>query len=158
MTKIWMIAGTAALLTGLAGLTAAQMKAEPVPGLLPYEDTARVARGEALYEQNCASCHGTDLAGEPDWRERDAAGYLPAPPHDETGHTWHHPDEMLVEIVTRGTEAMVGGDYRSNMMGFGETMTEDQILDVLAYIKSTWPAEVVEIHNDINARAAAFED
>lgn len=123
-------------------------------GLLPYEDAERVAEGKVLYAENCASCHGADLEGQPDWRSPDAEGYLPAPPHDETGHTWHHPDALLLRIVTEGTEAVVGGDYRSNMIGYGEILTEDEILNVLAYIKSTWPDEIREMHDEMNARAA----
>jgi mono/diheme cytochrome c family protein len=125
------------------------------PGLLPYDHPDAVARGAQIYAENCASCHGTDLSGQAgaDWRVRDADGYLPAPPHDETGHTWHHPDEVLVAITTHGTEALIGGDYRSRMMGFGEVLSDEEILDVLAFIKSTWPARVIEIHDGINAQS-----
>jgi mono/diheme cytochrome c family protein len=123
-------------------------------GLFPYEDAARVANGSALYQEYCAACHGVDLEGQPDWKTPDADGYLPAPPHDETGHTWHHPDSLLVQIVTEGTEALIGGNYRSNMAGFGDVLSEDDILDVMAFIKSTWPDDVIEIHNDINLRAS----
>lgn len=121
-------------------------------GLLPYQEADRVAEGQRLYQDYCASCHGADLEGQENWKEPDADGYLPAPPHDETGHTWHHADPLLIDIVTRGTEAIVGGSYKSNMMGFADQMTEDEILNVLAYIKSTWPDEVLEIHNQINDR------
>ena len=120
-------------------------------GLLRWQDADVVAEGATLYGQHCASCHGAELEGAPNWRERDAEGYLPAPPHDETGHTWHHADEILIAITTHGTAALVGGDYRTNMMGFGEVMTEDEIIAVLSYIKSTWPEEAIEIHNEINA-------
>ncbi|CUH78360.1 c-type cytochrome [Tropicibacter naphthalenivorans] len=122
-------------------------------GILPYDDAARVAEGQVIYAETCASCHGADLEGEDNWREADADGYLPAPPHDETGHTWHHPDPLLVQIVTLGTEAIVGGTYQSNMIGFGDVLTEDQILNVLAYIKSTWPQQVIDMHNEMNTRA-----
>lgn len=140
----------------LAAAAAAQMRAPATAGLLPYTDAARVAQGATLYADHCAACHGADLEGQPDWRDRDADGYLPAPPHDETGHTWHHADDLLIRIVALGTEALVGGDYKSNMMGFSDVLTPDEIVTVLAYIKSTWPEEVIKVHNDINARAAAF--
>ncbi|WP_418593123.1 c-type cytochrome [Ponticoccus sp. (in: a-proteobacteria)] len=122
-------------------------------GLLPYTDPDRVAEGRTLYAEQCAACHGADLSGEANWREQNADGTLPAPPHDETGHTWHHPDALLVRIVTEGTEAIVGGDYRSAMIGFGDILSEDEILNVLAYIKSTWPDEIIETHDAMNARA-----
>ena len=125
------------------------------PGLLPYDHPEAIARGEVIYAETCASCHGVDLSGQEgvDWRVRDSDGYLPAPPHDETGHTWHHPDEVLIAITTHGTEALIGGTYRSNMMGFGDVLSEQEILDVLAYIKSTWPERVIEIHDGINEQA-----
>ncbi len=138
-----------------AGGVVYSLSASEDPGLLPYRDEAAVARGEDLYAEYCAACHGASLEGEPDWRERDAAGYLPAPPHDDSGHTWHHPDRLLFAITKEGTEAIVGGDYRSNMTGFGDVLDDDEILAVLAYIKSTWPPRVIGIHNEINANAAA---
>ena len=152
MRTLWIGAAGLALLGGMA---AAQWKVPPVEGLLPYTDAARVAEGAQIYADYCAACHGAALEGEENWQERGADGYLPAPPHDATGHTWHHADALLVDIVTRGTEAIVGGGYTSNMAGYADVLTEDEILNVLAYIKSTWPEEVIEIHNGINARAAA---
>ena len=120
----------ALLLAAAAGLALAAGAAvrashDERPGLLPYDHPEAVARGAVLYAENCASCHGADLSGQAgaDWRVRDADGYLPAPPHDETGHTWHHPDEVLIAITTLGTEALIGGDYRSRMMGFGEVLS-----------------------------------
>ncbi|MGR3379125.1 c-type cytochrome [Salipiger abyssi] len=156
MNRIGVAFGTVVLLGG-GGWALAQMTAPPDPGLLPYEDAARVENGARLYAENCASCHGAQLQGEPDWKERDADGYLPAPPHDPTGHTWHHPDAQLLEIVTQGTEALVGGSYKSNMIGYGDILSEAEILDTLAYIKSTWPEEVVTLHNEINARTAVYD-
>ncbi|MDO6732953.1 cytochrome c [Marinovum sp. 2_MG-2023] len=95
--------------------------------------------GAALYQENCASCHGAKLEGQPDWRSRDADGRLPAPPHDATGHTWHHSDDILFQITREGTAAVVGDGYESNMPGFGDTLEDAQIHAILEYIKSTWP-------------------
>lgn len=138
-----------ALIMG-AGGPARPVSAE---GLLPYRDPAAVALGRAIYGDHCASCHGAALEGEPAWTERDAEGYLPAPPHDETGHTWHHPDAQLFALTKHGVEALVGQGYRSRMIGFGDVLGDDEILAVLAYIKSTWPARVIDIHNRINAQS-----
>ena len=96
-------------------------------------------RGATVYADYCASCHGVNLEGQPNWRTRLPNGKLPAPPHDATGHTWHHPDEQLFAITTFGSEALVGGGYQSDMAGFGEVLSDDEILDVLAYIKRRWP-------------------
>ncbi len=136
------VVGAAMVVWQMAGASA---------GLIPYADPKAVSLGAQVYADNCASCHGGNLQGEPEWRTRDSDGYLPAPPHDVSGHTWHHPDEQLIAITTRGTEAMVGNGYRSRMIGFGESLSQDEILAALAYIKSTWPPEVIERHNEMNA-------
>ena len=122
-------------------------------GLLPYHDKGATTRGAAIYRANSASCHGAALEGQDNWRERDADGYLPAPPHNADGHTWHHPDSQLFMITKYGTEALVGGDYRSNMMGFQDVLSDEDILEVLAYIKSTWPDRVIGMHDKINRDA-----
>ena len=114
------------MLTGLAGTVSAQ--------------DARLASGKALYQENCASCHGSNLEGQADWKIRLPNGRLPAPPHDESGHTWHHPDRVLVDIVNRGTAAIVGGGYESDMPGFGDVLSDEEVIAILDYIKSTWPA------------------
>lgn len=98
-----------------------------------------VARGRQIYADRCASCHGADLEGQPDWRRPLPSGRLPAPPHDASGHTWHHSDEILFHIVRDGTAALVGGGYQSDMPGFGEVLTDAEIRAVLDYIRSTWP-------------------
>ena len=119
-------------------------------GLLPWQDPAAVAQGRALYAENCASCHGAALEGAPDWRSPGPDGLMPAPPHDATGHTWHHPDHVLVDITRRGTEAVVGGGYQSAMPGFAGALSDAEILATLAFIKSTWPRRVIETHDRIN--------
>ncbi|MCA0872713.1 cytochrome c [Seohaeicola saemankumensis] len=123
-------------------------------GLLPYRDAATVALGQQVYAGHCAACHGAALQGQPDWRQADADGYLPAPPHDATGHTWHHADRQLVAITRLGTEQLVGGGYKSRMAGYADVLSEAEIIAVLAYIKSTWPPEIIDRHNQINADAA----
>jgi hypothetical protein len=46
---------------------------------------------------------GANLEGQPNWKERQANGRLPAPPHDASGHTWHHPDAQLFGITKQGS-------------------------------------------------------
>ncbi|WP_300587074.1 c-type cytochrome [Marivita sp.] len=143
---------TAFVLAGAVWIAPAWTADEARP-TLPYDDAVRVAEGKALYAEYCASCHGANLEGQqPNWQDRDADGYLPAPPHDASGHTWHHDNALLMRIVREGTEAIVGGTYKSNMIGFGDVLTDDEIASVLGYIKSTWPAEIQGIHNEINTR------
>lgn len=122
-------------------------------GLLPYRDASAVARGREIYASECASCHGDNLQGEADWRTRDADGYMPAPPHDASGHTWHHPDEQLIAITALGLERLVGQGYQSRMPGFADILSQDDIAAVLAYVKSTWPDDIRRQHDRINADA-----
>lgn len=100
-------------------------------------DRQLVARGLPLYREHCASCHGADLQGEPDWRTRKANGRLPAPPHDASGHTWHHSDAQLIEMTRKGPGEIVPG-YQSDMPGFATVLNDSEIIAILAYVKSTW--------------------
>ena len=89
-----------------------------------------------------------NLEGEPDWRSPKEDGRLPAPPHDETGHTWHHGEGLLFNYTKLGGKealASQGVDFNSGMPGFGEQLSDQQIWDILAYIKSTWPARQQEL-------------
>lgn len=112
-----------------------------------------LAAGASLYAAHCASCHGANLEGQADWRQRGPDGLLPAPPHDASGHTWHHPDQQLFAITKYGTEALIGGDYKSSMRGFEDDLNDDQIWAVLRYVQSQWPEEIRRQQQDITARA-----
>lgn len=102
-------------------------------------DAARVARGEKVYVQHCAACHGARLEGQPDWRRRRPDGRMPAPPHDESGHTWHHPDAELFAITRNGlVPPYAPPGYASDMPAFAVRLSDDEIWAVLAYIKSRW--------------------
>jgi Cytochrome c, mono- and diheme variants len=94
--------------------------------------------GRQVYVDYCASCHGANLEGQPNWKQRLPTGRLPAPPHDATGHTWHHSDRQLFRIVKEGPAAMMPG-YETDMPGFGAVLDDGEIAAVLDYIKSTWP-------------------
>jgi mono/diheme cytochrome c family protein len=104
---------------------------------LPTLQAGQIRAGSALYIQHCASCHGANLAGAPDWKIPIADGSLPPPPQDSSGHTWHHPDTYLLYIVQVGGEVAYGG----SMPGFGEQLTPEEIEAILTYIKSHWGKE-----------------
>ncbi|ODT16706.1 MAG: cytochrome C [Kaistia sp. SCN 65-12] len=110
----------------------------------------RVALGKTVYGASCASCHGAKLEGQPDWRKRRADGRLPAPPHDASGHTWHHSDAQLLAIIRLGTAAVVGDGYQSDMPGFADVLTEAESAAVLDYIKSTWPQREAEYQRQVS--------
>lgn len=115
---------------------------------IPYTDAEAVSQGALIYQSECASCHGADLQGQPNWQARDEQGYLPAPPHDETGHTWHHADALLFQLTKEGVQSIAGGDYKTRMPAFEGKLSDEQIWAVLAYIKAQWPADVAARHTD----------
>jgi mono/diheme cytochrome c family protein len=101
-------------------------------------DDAQVVLGHQVYDDRCAACHGAKLEGQPNWMKRLPNGRLPAPPHDASGHTWHHSDEQLFSIVKEGL-AVIAPGYETDMPAFGIVLTDDEIWAVLEFIKSTWP-------------------
>lgn len=121
------------------------------PGSKPLSaETLRV--GRVLYQQHCASCHGVRLEGQPEWQTPGPTGRLLAPPHDATGHTWHHSDRVLFDITKNGTAAVVGGGYESDMRGFGPILSDNEIRAVLAFIKSSWPERERRYQEDMSRR------
>jgi mono/diheme cytochrome c family protein len=128
-------------------------RAEPEP-LLRTDDAQLLVRGRSIYIAQCGSCHGVNREGQANWRERGADGRLPAPPHDETGHTWHHPDELLFRITRDGVARAAGmSDYVSSMPAYGGTLSDAEIVAVLSWIKSQWPVQVRKDHDEINRQA-----
>lgn len=122
-------------------------------GVADSSDPQLVALGKRVYSKNCASCHGDNLEGQPNWRIRKPDGKLPAPPHDETGHTWHHPDVHLFEITRGGLKPPLAPDgYKSDMPAFSGALSDAEIWAVLAFIKSTWPDKIQARQKSINER------
>lgn len=101
-----------------------------------------VAQGRQIYTTNCASCHGVTLEGQPDWQQANPDGSLRAPPHDETGHTWHHGDTALIESIKLGGARLPANVGISTMPAYNVILTDQEITAVLAYIKSTWPNDI----------------
>jgi len=116
------------------------------------DDKTLVALGEKVYAKACASCHGTRLEGEKNWKERKPDGTFGAPPHDDTGHTWHHPDALLFRITKFGGASVAPADFKSAMPAFKDQLSDREIWAVLSFIKSRWPERVRAIQARINAR------
>ncbi len=112
-------AGGAALLGGGEG-----------SGRTVASDADQLEVGRQVYAENCAACHGPNGEGQ---QGAVPAGQAPAPPHDPTGHTWHHPDAQLFQIVK------FGGTM--GMPAYKDTLTDDEIWAVLDYIKTFWTPE-----------------
>ena len=130
---------------------------DEIPGVgftsgLSSSDSAVIAQGEEVYAEYCASCHGAGLEGQPNRKVRDTDGFLPAPPHDATGHTRHHDDASLFEIVKQVVAAFAQIEYETNMLAFEGVLSDEKIHAVLSFIKSTWPEHIQERHDQINYR------
>lgn len=121
-----------------------------VPGLagravetMPSEVDLEV--GSTLYTEFCAACHGENLEGQTNWQTPGEDGRLPAPPHDATGHTWHHADQVLFEYTKLGGKTLLasqGVEFDSGMPGFADQLTDKEIWNILGFIRSTWPERV----------------
>ena len=111
---------------------------------IDVDDRQLLAAGKEVYDTYCAACHGFDLEGQPAWQQPYEDGSFKAPPHDETGHTWHHSDAYLIESIKLGGARLDPNIGVSAMPAYEEVLTDRQIAAVLAYIKSSWPQEILE--------------
>lgn len=102
-------------------------------------DPEQVARGQALFRKNCAVCHGQDAEGTPDWRKPLENGRYPPPPLNGTAHDWHHSTEELKRFILSGGPAGEG-----RMPGWEGILKDQEIDDILVWIKSLWPDEVYQ--------------
>lgn len=108
---------------------------------LPTVDTRQAIQHRDLYLRSCASCHGQDAEGAPGWATPGPEGYSLAPAHDDTGHTWHHPDRVLQEAIREGMADPLLPGSPLRMPAFGATLTEEEIESLIAYFKSLWSEE-----------------
>lgn len=144
----------------LGAVLIAALLAIAIPVLIKFgpvrtedEDPRRIALGRSLYDAHCAKCHGKKLEGQPDWQTRLPNGRLPAPPHDATGHSWHHPDTVLIGVTRNGLKPYAGEDYESDMPAFAGVLSDQEIEAVVTFIKSTWPEREREYQERITANS-----
>ena len=124
---------------------------------LEPQNRALVLMGEQIYAVNCAACHGKNLEGQANWKSPGPDGKMPAPPHDHTGHTWHHADKLLFEITKYGVKKFAGENYESNMPAYEGVLSDREIVASLSYIKSRWPEAIRKRHDAINERMKGQE-
>lgn len=96
-----------------------------------------LAEGETQYNLLCAHCHGYQLEGQlavtiPQTLN---LGMHTVPPHDSTGHTWQHPDQLLIRVIREGIQNPLD---QYPMPAFGDGLSEAQIRAILRYIKLSW--------------------
>ena len=125
------------LLASVAGLTA-------LPAFASHELEGRdIASGQVIYAENCAACHGDNLEGQENWQQQNDDGTWPAPPHDASGHTWHHDNVLLFQTTKLGGQGALAlrgiTNFQSGMPAFEGILSDEDIWNVLAFIRSTWP-------------------
>ena len=113
------------------------------------DSTLMIARGKIIYENNCVSCHKVNLIGAEKWKSLDEDGHRKAPPLNGTGHTWHHDDATLHNIIKYGLAKLVK-NYEGKMLGYEDNLKDKDIDSVLSYIKSFWPDDVYQRQINLN--------
>ena len=127
--------------------TTTQMKAAPAKSWYRFD---QVSTGARIYQANCAACHGKRAEGAENWRKAGPDGKYPAPPLNGTGHAWHHPLNILFYTVKNGSP---GG--QGNMPAWGEKLSDEEIISVIAWFQSRWPRDIYQnwVQRDTAARS-----
>ncbi|HED15182.1 MAG TPA: cytochrome c [Gammaproteobacteria bacterium] len=101
-------------------------------------DAKAVAVGKKLYIKHCQVCHQKDGVGEqPISVYIRLPGFVTAIPLNESSHAWHHGDKQLVKIILSGSRRT------KRMPAWKDTLSEEQVKNIVAYIKSLWSPEVL---------------
>lgn len=115
---------------------------------LRWREPRTVHAGEALYRTHCAACHGVPGVSPPVVQ---AISPEPPPAHDESGHTWQHPDFALFQLIRDGVAvANCEPVDPERMPMFRDVLTDRDLVAVLSYIKSTWPEDIRAEHDKVN--------
>ena len=133
-----LVAAAIALLLAACSSGPSTDMTDPASGA-PQLESGQTESGLAIYQAICSQCHGANAEGHPFWLQRNPDGSLNPPPHDSTGHTWHHSDGLLFRTVRDGGTNFPG--FKSNMPAFGERLSSEEIKAVIAYFKSLWEPE-----------------
>ncbi|MSQ11651.1 MAG: cytochrome c [Dehalococcoidia bacterium] len=116
-----------------------------VQGCSSTEEAASASQGvqpgRAIYAANCARCHGANGEGEPNWRRQSPDETYPAPPHDSSGHTWHHAGGLLYRVVRDGGRIFEAPGFKSAMPAFGDLLSPEETRAVIIFLKTMWGPE-----------------
>ncbi len=111
-----MLALLTVLLTALAAAGAVSTPSE--------EPTEASPKGEEIYRQRCAVCHGFD-----------GIAVVPETPSFGEGKGLGKPDRELLKVVEKGTP---------NMPAWNGILSKAEQRDVLAYVRTLWGKRVFE--------------
>jgi mono/diheme cytochrome c family protein len=105
-----------------------------------WYNQAIVENGNRLFQQNCAVCHGANAEGTSDWKKTDANGNYPPPPLNGSAHAWHHSIPGLARSIKAGGIKLGGV-----MPPFGDKLSDQDILALIAYFQSKWPTQIYDV-------------
>ena len=96
----------------------------PGNGLLAQDSNGNLENGKAIFSQNCSVCHGAGGNGQ----GIGASGMSPPPANFTDPEFWKNKtDTFLAHVISNGI---------GQMPGWSESLSPDQIRDVIAYIKT----------------------
>ncbi|WP_157305462.1 c-type cytochrome [Chitinophaga tropicalis] len=114
----------------------------------PAVAAGRLAKGQALYKQHCMSCHQENGSGVPRMN----------PPLIKTEYVLGDKNR-LIGVLLKGLneEVEINGDYYSNPMPSQAALKDEEIADILTYVRSSFgnkasavaPADVKKVRATI---------
>ncbi len=147
MRTLFRYVGPAALLLSLAACSEAESPNTSATGPSSAPTAVSLETGERLFRQHCATCHGDNAQGDPDWRKRRPDGSFPPPPLNGTGHAWHHSMDVLKATIRDGT-ARLGG----TMPAWGDKLSETEIEAIIRWFQSKWPPDIYAQWQELDRR------
>lgn len=140
----------------------------PTPAPLPIQPTDSPERataiatdpilqtGEQTYLRYCAHCHGYGGEGQPPASAQNTInlGMNTVPPHNATGHTWQHPNQLLIEVIQTGIQNPLD---HFPMPAFEGRLSDEEIAAVIEYIKLWWTDEQRQHQRAVTERRAEIE-
>lgn len=130
MKKIGILSAFALALMAFQTAPKKQLQSKKTATLAPSGVSASVNRGKTIYLERCLACHQVDGGGVPHLN----------PPLDGASGVLGKDKARLIRIVLKGFDERVelDGEYYSNNMAAHADLTDQQIADVLTYIRNSW--------------------
>ena len=60
----------------------------------------------------------------------------------------------MFDLTKFGPKILIGGEYQTDMPGYKDILSDEEIIAVLSYIKSKWPGEIRARHDAIEKKAS----
>ncbi len=105
-----------------------------VPSVVPAKPGGNTTKGKEIYRERCVLCHGSKGHGW-DWGQKVVRPPVPVP--DLVKVVPQRSDDYLLTVIRDG-----GGAVRLTtfMPAFGFNMSEEDLKDVVAYLRSLRPS------------------